>query len=138
MLSDITYYEITTLQLECESVWCKLNTHGTPDIIVGVCYRSQAAINDEIDNMAEAIALASKGQLLIMSDFNYPNTDWRKLEANGTDTMFRDLILDNYLIQHVKNPTRDQNILDLFLTSNTEMVENLHIAEHLGTVTIIL
>ena len=131
--NDIISCEIVTLnQLKCESVWCKLKTHGNPDVIVGVCYKSQAAADEEIENMAKAINMVSKGTLLIMGDFNYPNIDWSKLEAHGNDIMFRDLILDNYLIQHVKEPTRDQNILDLIFTSHNEMVEKLQIAEHLG------
>jgi hypothetical protein len=40
--------------------------------------------------------------------------------------------MDNYLVQHVKSPTRENNILDLVLTSEVGMVDKVEIIEHLG------
>jgi hypothetical protein len=37
-----------------------------------------------------------------------------------------------FLCQHVRNPTRDKNILDLVITTDPGMVENVEIKEHLG------
>jgi hypothetical protein len=40
--------------------------------------------------------------------------------------------MDNYLIQHVHEPTRESNILDLVLTSSDYEVEKMKVEDHLG------
>src|SRR5664279_658979 len=67
-----------------------------------------------------------------MGDFNFPNINWDTLDSDLSSGRFRDLILDNYLVQHVKQPTRDTNILDLVFTSDFNMVDNVDVIEHLG------
>ena len=64
-------------------------------MIVGVCYRSQAASEHELEELFRTIEKASKGQALIMGDFNYPKINWDTLECDSTGTKFRDLLLDN-------------------------------------------
>ena len=67
-------------------------------------------------------------------DFNYSHIDWSTLEGNShKDSAFVDCIMDSLLTQHVKEPTRDKNILDLVLTSDPGMVEELQVIEHLGS-----
>jgi hypothetical protein len=39
----------------------------------------------------------------------------------------RDLIMDSYLVQHVKSPTRENNVL----TSQVGMVDKVEVIEHL-------
>jgi hypothetical protein len=51
----------------------------------------------------------------------------------NSSSKFVDLILDNYLFQHVSEPTREKNILDLVFTSEEGMVENVEIKEHFST-----
>ena len=129
----IVSYECEELnKYKCESVWCKLKINEKSDITIGVCYRSQAISDNEIEILFEAISKASQGHVLIMGDFNYPKIDWDNLEADSYGSKFRDLVLDNFLVQHVSEPTRGNNILDLILTSQTEMVEGVKIHEHIG------
>ena len=42
-------------------------------------------------------------------------------------------INDNFLIEHVDEPTRQKNILDIVFTSEENMIENLSVGEHFGT-----
>jgi len=44
----------------------------------------------------------------------------------------RDLLLDSYMYQHVRQPTRQNNILELVISSNENMVNDVEILEHLG------
>ena len=67
-----------------------------------------------------------------MGDFNYPKINWDTLDCDSSSTAFRDLILDNYLYQHVRQPTRENNILDLVISSNVNMVNDVQVLEHLG------
>ena len=40
-------------------------------------------------------------------------------------TLLLDIIQDNFLQQLVDEPTRDQNILDLVLTTNADLIDNV-------------
>jgi hypothetical protein len=43
-----------------------------------------------------------------------------------------DHVMDNYLIQHVHEPTKESNILISVLTSNDHQVEKMKVEDHLG------
>jgi hypothetical protein len=36
-----------------------------------------------------------------MGDFNYPGINWETFESNNHGQAFRDLVMENFLIQHV-------------------------------------
>ena len=101
---------------------------------MGCCYRSQQATDNEVDELYSAIRLASAQQVLIMGDFNFPHINWSNLESNDkSNKQFIDLIQDCYLTQHVLDPTRGSNILDLVLTSESSMVDTVEVREHFAT-----
>ena len=62
-----------------------------------------------------------------MGDFNFPDINWSSLTGHSrTSTLFCDFMFDNNLTQHVDCPTHTRgNILDLVLTANDELVDNL-------------
>jgi hypothetical protein len=68
-----------------------------------------------------------------MGDFNYPGINWITFESDNHGVEFRDLILDNFLNQHVREPTREKNVLDLVLSTNENMIEHLEVIEHVST-----
>ena len=69
-----------------------------------------------------------------MGDFNHGNIQWDTLESTGVeDQQFMCLIQDNFLIQHVLEPTRGGRVLDLVLSSQKEFVDNVKIQEPLGS-----
>ncbi|MGE5822757.1 MAG: reverse transcriptase domain-containing protein [Nitrososphaerota archaeon] len=134
---DIVSYECGELnKLNSESVWCKIktsiNTGRENEITVGVCYKSPNADDNEMNELYKSISTASRGQVLIMGDFNFPNIDWDTLDSDAEGSKFIDLILDNYLSQHVKSPTREKNILDLVIVSNDSMINRVEVRERLG------
>ena len=98
---------------KAESVWCNLHIDNGNILIVGVCYRSPTIEDHELDQLFGSIKQASRNQILIMGDFNYPDTDWDTMCHNSSSSNFVDLVLDNFLIQHVNEPIRDKNVLDL-------------------------
>ena len=68
-----------------------------------------------------------------MGDFNHGHTQWKSLESTrGEDQQFLLLIQDSFLTQHVLEPTREENVLDLVLSSQIEIVDNVKIHEPLG------
>ena len=69
-----------------------------------------------------------------MGDFNHGHIQWESLEsAGGDDHQFLLLTQDCFLTQHVLVPTRDGNVLDLILSSQNELVDNVKVHEPLGS-----
>ena len=68
-----------------------------------------------------------------MGYFNHGHIQWNSLESTGgEDQQFLLLIQESFLSQHVLEPTRGENVLDLFLSSQNELVDNVKIHEPLG------
>ena len=58
-----------------------------------------------------AIREVSKGDCIVMGDFNHGNIQWDTLESTGVeDQQFMCLIQDNFLIQHVLEPTEKTKV----------------------------
>ena len=67
-----------------------------------------------------AISEVSKGDCIIMGDFNHGNIKWDALHSTGVeDQTFVCLVQDNFLTQHVLEPTRAARLLDTVLSSQT-------------------
>ena len=118
--------------LQNESVWCEVHGGSNSSVLVGVVYKSPSAEPDEVNNMLSMLRSISGKRVLVMGDFNYPKINWNTFESDSSGEAFLDVILDNFWIQHVTSPTREQNILDLVITSEESMVENLSVDEHLS------
>ena len=87
--------------------------------------------NEKIHN---AINEVSKGDCIIMGDFNHGNIKWDTLQSTGVeDSTFLCLVQDNFLTQHVLEPTRAARVLDIVLSSQKEFVDNVVIQEPLGS-----
>ena len=75
-----------------------------------------------------------KRESVIMGDFNHGHIQWKSLESVGRDDQqFLLLIQDCFLTQHVLEPTRGGNVLDLVFFSQNELVDNVKICEPLGS-----
>ena len=69
-----------------------------------------------------------------MGDFNQGNVKWDSLQSTGDeDQRFLCLVQDNFLTQHVLEPTRAARVLDIVLSSQKEFVDNVVIQEPLGS-----
>ena len=68
-----------------------------------------------------------------MGDFNHGHIQWQSLESTGgEDQQFIFLIQDSFLTQHVLEPTMGENVLDILLSSQKELVDNVKIHEPFG------
>ncbi len=69
-----------------------------------------------------------------MGEFNHGNIKWDTLQSTGVeDSTFLCLVQDNFLTQHVLEPTRAARILDIVLPSQKEFVDNVVIQGPLGS-----
>ena len=64
-----------------------------------------------------------------MGDVNH---GWKSLEYGGEDQQFLFLIHDSFLTQHMLEPAKGENVLDIVLSSQNELVDNVKIHEPLG------
>jgi len=81
----------------------------------------------------ELISKASEGSLMLMGDFNFADINWCTPETVDDSHPFLKCVNDNFLFQHVQNPTRGKNILDLVFTSEQTPTTYNHLqdsAEH--------
>jgi len=64
-----------------------------------------------------------------MGDFNYPLSRWPlQLDSDGLSGQAKEFghcLEDNFLVQHVTTPTRNENILDLVITDELDMVTDI-------------
>ena len=115
-----------------EAVWYKI-VSGNSKLTVGLVYRSPNINEEDNTKIQNAIKEVSKGECIIMGDFNHGHIQWKSIESTGgEDQQFIFLIQDSFLTQHVLEPTRGENVLDIVSSSQKELVDNVKIHEPLG------
>ena len=111
-----------------EAIWCNLVT-GHTTVIIGVVYRCPNITKQNNEKIHNAINEVSKGDCIIMRDFNHGNIKWDTLQSTGVeDSTFLCLVQDNFLTHHVLEPTRAARVLDI-----VQSVDNVVIQEPLGS-----
>ena len=112
---SIQVYEITQ---KSEAIWCNIVTRNST-LTIGVVYRSPNIGQEEDVELQKAISEVSKGESLE--------------SAGGDNHQFLLLTQDCFLTQHDLEQTRGGNVLDLMLSSQTELVDNVKVHEPLGS-----
>ena len=65
-----------------EAIWCNLVT-GHTTVIIGVVYRCPNITEQNNEKIHNAINEVSKGECIIMGDFNHGNIKWDTLQSTG-------------------------------------------------------
>ena len=128
---SIPAYEVQLQEeADCkEALWCNLVT-GHTTVTIGVVYRCPNITIQNNEKIHKAISEVSKGDCIIMGDFNHGNIKWDSQQSTGVeDQKFLCLVQDNFLTQHVLEPTRAARVLDIVLSSQKEFVDNVVIQE---------
>ena len=93
-----------------DAIWCKLVT-GHTTVTIGVVYRCPIITKQNNAKIHNAISEVSKGDCIIMGDFNHGNIKWETLQSTGVEGQrFLCLVQDNFLTQHVLEPTKDNSV----------------------------
>ena len=108
-----------------QSIWIKLKLDS--EVRIGLIYRSPNSTEEETDMMMREIELMSeiKEHVLVCGDFNFPHINWNTLQADKLGQKFVDCVHDCYFQQLVKEPTRENNILDLVLSSDSDKISQI-------------
>ena len=82
----IPAYEVQLLEeANCnEAIWCKLVT-GHTTVTIGVVYRYPNITKQNNETIHNAISEMSKGDCIIMGDFNHGNIKWDTLQCIGVE-----------------------------------------------------
>ena len=128
-----------------DHVWVELATNDKP-ILVGCIYRSPSNDTDKEACMKSAtqvsqlikLAYVMNENVVIAGDFNYKEIIWEsEYSAQEHQSVFINTLQECYLHQHVTEPTRFRenetpNLLDLLITNEESMIENLSYHPPLG------
>ena len=106
---------------------------GNNKTLTGLCYRAPSNIKTNDEALYSLISKASTENLVLMGDFNFPEINWSVPESLSEEHSFIKCTNNAYLFQNVLDSTRGKNILDLVLSSEENMIENLEVGEPFGT-----
>ncbi|XP_072041142.1 uncharacterized protein [Amphiura filiformis] len=132
MRSDLIASHRIDLDEQCEILWVQLEIVGSKSVLIGAFYRPPDSGGDILDHLHTSLAKIdmSKGHTIWLGgDFNLSHIDWEaqsimsKCPKPGLCRNLIDITNEFGLEQIVRKPTRGNNILDLFFTSNSTLVE---------------
>ena len=117
----------------CEAVICTIKSRNTK---VASIYRPPDTSVQSFENLLTFLHnylnpsdLNTHFEIVIMGDFNLPGISWEcgsprieTKEPSKSEALLLTFMEDNFLTQHITQPTRQRNTLDLFLTNNDNMV----------------
>ena len=84
-----------------EALWCNLVIVHTT-VTIGVVYRCPNITIQNNEKIHNAITEVSKGDCIIMGDFNHGDIKWDSQQSTGVeDQTFLYLVHDNFLTQHL-------------------------------------
>ena len=119
---------------KCELVFVDLKLKDQQNVKIGCVYRlpwtDEEYIVDHQKDLDE-IDPQHKNHMWLRGDFNVPNVDWSDVmsTSNSSNTQLAATLIeitnDRSLTQIVDLPTRKENILDLFFTSNPSLINQM-------------
>ena len=84
-------------------------------------YRCPNITKHNNENIHNAISEVSTGYCIIMGDFTHGNIKWDTLQSTGVEYQkCVCLVQDNFLTQHVLEPTRAATVLDIGLVLSSQ------------------
>lgn len=131
-----------------EHIQVGIQTNTGSNILISCIYRSPSATSDEcILELAEVMGIKKYYNtkfdcILHMGDFNFKEINWQLQSTTvGNEhlaTRFLETVMDLFLIQHVRQPTRYRgdnipSVLDLILTNEEGMIETIDHCAPIGS-----
>ena len=107
-------------------------TIDNESIRLGVVYRPPSASPATSSALYQEIAryVNVNMNVCLAGDINLPSIDWSDyIGCSQNDNLFIDFVNENGLYQHVSDPTRDNNILDLVLSNCETSLCNVAVHE---------
>lgn len=117
---------------------CICISTSSSKVILGVCYRPPDCASSFHTELCSVLLNIKnrfpKADMLLFGDFNFPSIDWPNLSPGSSTAskLFLDMCLNLNFTQLVDKPTRSDNILDLVLTTSSDLVKSIHYCDGLS------
>ena len=139
--SDMIHEPIATpIQLEMTAT--KIHLNNNKHIIIAAIYRppnSDLQYIDDMCNTIEDLTSRHKNSVLwVGGDLNLPDINWPDCTIQGhsypvdINKRFLDMLLTTHTEQMITTPTRQNNILDIFITNRPSLTSQCHTIPGLG------
>ena len=119
------------LDTSAEVIWAKIDIPGLKNVYICSFYKPSENDEDSLVSLRSSLSkIPHSSAIWALGDFNLPNIDWDKAQTKENCShksiydKFFEMMHDFALEQMVKEPTRDNNILDLFLTNTPNLVQS--------------
>ena len=112
--------------LNIDALYLQLKDNRDKKIVIGLIYRPPAQPVHTDSEIYEQISEVCDSQdTIMMGDFNLPVPTWGEpINLRNGQDLYTNL-QESSLTQLVHSPTRGNNILDLVLTTNEDLIDNL-------------
>ena len=120
------------LESEAELLWVELVLSSTT-ILLGVFYRPPSQSLGPLQQLQHSLSSISDSRSIVLcGDFNAPGIQWDTVSPTYPSAVAKslcDITLDHSLSQMVPEPTRINNLLDLVLTNNCELIQDVNVVD---------
>ena len=116
-----------------DACYVQVKTHSRK-ITLCLIYRPPAQPSDidcELYDQLEEITC--EDNCIIFGDFNLPVTEWGGTMNSHSGQELYSNLNESALYQHVTQPTRGDNILDILLTTNENLVNSVYVGAEFST-----
>ena len=98
-------------------------------ILIGVCYNTTSATTANEIALHNAIrkACSMNDYAITSGDFNHSSINWNTKHAANESREFLHLVLNYFLIQHIRAPTRGEIVMDFVFSSIKGMIDNVNV-----------
>ena len=131
------------MESDCEILWVELLRKGKnmKSMFLGVFYRPPSSSVEIMNEFGKSLFLVSqfnktRREIILAGDFNLPSVKWNdgyvvKSDNSEITRTVLDTIDNNFLYQHVSEPTRitdtTSNILDLIFTTDPSHMRSINV-----------
>ena len=118
--------------LPSELLFVDIITDGEKKLTIGTFYRPPNSDLKPLEDLRSCLSSITTTDLLVTGDFNLSEFDWstsHPTKSSEHHYLLSDIIHGNFLYQMVDESTRENNILDLVLTTNSDLINNLEVGE---------
>ena len=129
-------------QTNCEILWVKVEITGNRPLFISAYYRR---VEDDLESLREfqdsvSLVREHSDNVWVLGDFNLQKLSWPENSPEmKPDCSYKQVyeyflasIADYNFTQVVTEPTRQENVLDLFLTTNPTLINKVNCSPGLG------
>ncbi len=116
-----------------DTVHVELTTTGNKKLLVAIVYRPPKQTRTDDTALYEEIQSTIRNKnAIIVGDFNCPSINWNSMQGDQEGSRLIEMVEVSFISQIVTQPTRGNNMLDLELTTDTDLITDCEVGEILS------